>query len=109
MSYLLLASAIFCEVIGATALKMSDGFSKPGPVAVVLVGYALAFYLLSLCLERFSIGFTYAVWSAVGIVSIAAIGVVFFNEKVDLPGVIGVVLIVAGVLVLNVFSKMNGH
>ena len=109
LGYVYLFTAIMFEVAAATALKLSDGFTKGGPIVVVLIGYSVAFYLLSLCLERFSIGFTYAVWSAVGIVLVATIGVVFFGEKVDAAGIFGIVLIIAGVVVLNAFSAMNGH
>ncbi|MEM9014764.1 MAG: multidrug efflux SMR transporter [Pseudomonadota bacterium] len=109
MAYALLTIAIVFEVIATTALKMSDGFSKPIPSLVVVAGYSAAFYFLSLVLEKLSVGFTYAVWSAVGIVLITTIGVVFFHEKADAAGVIGMGLIIAGVIILNVFSKMSGH
>ena len=108
MVYIYLAVAVLCEVAGTTALKLSDGFTRPLPSAVTVVGYAAAFYLLALCLRSLSVGFTYAVWAGVGIVLVAGIGVAFLGEKADLPGIVGIGLIVAGVVVLNAFSRMSG-
>jgi small multidrug resistance pump len=102
-----LAMAVLSEVIGTTALKLSNGFQKPLPATVTVVGYAMAFYLLSLCLKTLGVGFSYAVWAGVGIVLIAIIGVVFFGEKVDIPGLAGMGLIVAGVMVLSLYSEMG--
>lgn len=100
--------AILAEVIGTTALKASNGFTRLGPVLLVVAGYGLAFFLMSLTLRSLSVGFVYAVWSGVGIVLVTAAGAVLFGEKVDLPGALGMALIVAGVVVLNVFSRMSG-
>ena len=108
MAYVFLTIAILCEVAGTTALKLSDGFSKLGPSVVTVLGYAAAFYLLSLCLKDLSVGFTYAVWAGVGIVLVALIGVTFLGEKADVAGFVGIGLIVAGVVVLNGFSDMAG-
>ncbi len=103
--WILLSAAIVSEVIATSALKMSDGFSRPWPSLVVVVGYTTAFYLLSLCLKTIPVGVAYAVWSGVGIALIAVISWIFFGQKMDLAAVIGFLLIVAGIIVLNVFSK----
>jgi len=107
--YVLLGAAILAEVIGTTSLKLSQGFSRPLPSLGVLVGYGAAFYLLSLTLEELPVGAVYATWAALGIVCIAAIGVVAFDEQVDAAGVVGVLLIIAGVYVLNIVSSMSAH
>jgi small multidrug resistance pump len=102
-----LALAIISEVIGTTALKLSDGFQKFIPSTITVIGYGLAFYLLSLCLKNTGVGFAYAVWAGVGIVLIAIIGVLFLGEKADLPGAVGMSFIVVGVVILNLYSKMG--
>ncbi|MDY0137113.1 MAG: SMR family transporter [Thiomicrospira sp.] len=107
--WLLLSLAILAEVIGTTALKMSDGFTKLTPSLVVLVGYGLAFYLLSLTLKQIPVGVAYAIWSGAGIVLITLIGWVVFKQTLDLAAVFGIALIISGVLVLQVFSKVGGH
>jgi small multidrug resistance pump len=109
MAYLLLAVAILAEVIATTALKAADGFTKLGPTLVVLVGYGLAFFLLSVALRTLSLGFTYAVWSGLGIVLAATAGIVFYGEKLDVAGGIGLAMIIGGVVVLNTVSNMSGH
>ncbi|WP_254761812.1 DMT family transporter [Natrinema marinum] len=103
-AYLYLAIAIAAEVTGTTALKFSDGFTNPVPTAIVVAGYIGSFYLLSLSLQEFPIGFVYATWSALGIIAAALIGVVLFDESVDIAGFVGIALIVGGVVCLNVFS-----
>lgn len=108
-AYLTLAVAIVAEVIATSALKASEGFSKLGPTAVVAVGYGVAFYFLSLTLKSMSVGIAYAVWSGAGIVLISAVGWLVFGQKLDLWAVIGMGLIVAGVLVVNVLSTSGGH
>ncbi|AKU08993.1 MULTISPECIES: DMT family transporter [Haloferax] len=107
--YALLAGAIASELVGTTALKLSAGFSKPLPSLGVVVGYGLAFYLVSLTLEELPIGVVYGTWAALGIVGVAAIGVVVFDEPVDLTGVVGLLLILAGVYCVNVLSEMAAH
>lgn len=102
--HLLLALAIAAELTGTTALKYADGFANPLPSAAVVAGYLSAFYLLSLALRDLDLGLVYATWSAVGIVGSVAIGTVLFDESVDATGLVGVALILAGVVVLNVFS-----
>jgi len=107
--YVVLGTAILAEVIGTTSLKLSQGFSRPLPSLGVLVGYGAAFYFLSLALEDLPVGVVYGTWAAIGIVAIAAIGVVAFDEPVDIAGLVGLVLIVAGVYCLNVVSEMAAH
>ncbi len=109
MAYIFLAVAILFEVVGTSALKFSEGFTKPLASTIVVIGYGVSFYLLSLSLKTLSVGFAYAMWSAVGIVLISLIGVYLFKEGVDLAGALGITLIISGVLVLNLFSKMSGH
>jgi small multidrug resistance pump len=108
-SWILLSAAILAEVIGTSALKASAGFSRLWPSLVVVAGYGTAFYFLSLALRNIPIGVAYAVWSGAGIVLIAAIGTIVFKQKLDIPALIGMGLIVAGVLVLNLFSKTGSH
>ncbi|WP_114238987.1 multidrug efflux SMR transporter [Dyella sp. C9] len=108
-AWLLLATAIAAEVAATSALKASDGFSRWVPSLVVLAGYGIAFYCLSLTLRHIPIGIAYAVWSGAGTALIALIGVVAYQQKLDLPGMLGIGLIVAGVLVLNLFSRSGAH
>lgn len=108
-SFVFLALAIIAETTGTTALNMSQQFTKPVPSVVTVLAYAAAFYLLSLSLRTVPIGVAYAVWSGVGIVLIAVIGAVAFKQVPDLPAVIGMVLIIAGVLIINLMSKMSVH
>jgi len=103
--YLSLAIAIVAEVIGTTALKQSAGFSKLLPLAVSMAGYAIALFFLSLTLERIPTGVAYAIWSGVGIVLITALAWVVHGQRLDVPALAGIGLIMAGVLVLNLFSK----
>ena len=109
MSYLHLAIAIVAEVIATSALKASEGFSRLGPSLVVVAGYGTAFYFLSLTLRTIPVGIAYAIWSGAGIVLIAAAGWVFYRQALDLPAIIGLALIIAGALVVNLFSKTAGH
>ena len=108
-NYLFLALAILAEAVATTALKMSEQFTRLLPSAVVVIGYATAFYFLSLSLRTIPVGVAYAVWSAVGIVLITVVGAVMFRQLPDLPAVIGLALIIAGVAVINLFSKMSAH
>lgn len=103
-----LAVAIVCEVIATAALKSSDGFTRLWPSLAVIVGYGLAFYALSLALRAIPVGVAYAIWSGVGIVGIALIGWLVFRQALDLPAIIGIGLILAGVLVLNLCSQSLG-
>jgi small multidrug resistance pump len=104
-----LAIAIIAEVIGTSALKASMGFTRPGPTAVVVVGYGVAFYFLSLTLQTLPVGVTYAIWSGVGIVLISLFAWLAYGQTLDLPAVIGLTLIIAGVVVLNLFSRTLAH
>ena len=105
MAYMLLFIAIVSEVIGTSALKMSDGFSKPGPSIVVVIGYGCAFYFLALVLKSIPVGLAYAIWAGVGIALITIVGAVFFQQTLDAPALGGIGLIIAGVLVINLFSE----
>ncbi|MGM0834301.1 multidrug efflux SMR transporter [Halomonas qinghailakensis] len=109
MTFVYLVLAIVAEVIATSALKSSMGFTRPLPSVMVVVGYGVAFYLLSLVLRTLPVGIAYAIWAGLGIVLVTLVGIVVFGEKPDLPAVIGISLIVAGVVVLQVFSKMNVH
>ncbi len=108
-AWLLLGTAILAEVIATSALKASEGFSRWLPSIAVVIGYGIAFYCLSLTLRHIPIGIAYAVWSGIGTALIALIGVVAYQQKLDLPAMLGIGLIVAGVLVLNLFSKSGAH
>lgn len=108
-AWLVLGMAIVAEVIGTSALKASEGFTRLVPSVVVVLGYAVAFYGLSLVLKTLPVGIAYAVWSGLGIVLITLVAFVMYGQKIDLPGLIGMGLIVAGVVVLNVFSKAAAH
>ncbi len=105
MAWLYLAVAILAEVVATSALKAAEGFTRPGPTAVVAVGYGIAFYFLSLALRGMPIGVAYAVWSGVGIVLISLIGWRLYGQVLDAPALAGIALIVAGVLVLKLWSK----
>lgn len=109
MKYLMLATAIVAEVIATTAMKQSDGFSRPLWTVVTVVGYAVAFYFLSITLKSIPTGVAYAIWSGAGIVLISAAAWAFNGQKLDAPAVIGMALIISGVLVMNVFSKISDH
>lgn len=109
MTYCYLAIAIIAEVIATSALKASDGFSRLWPSAITVVGYGIAFWCLSLTLKVIPTGIVYAIWSGVGIVLISAVGWFWFKQSLDMPAMIGLGLIIAGVLVINLFSKSVGH
>ncbi|MFB9864445.1 DMT family transporter [Rufibacter immobilis] len=109
MKFLYLFIAILSEVIATSALKASEQFTKPVHSVIVVLGYGAAFYFLSLCLKTIPMGIAYAIWSGVGIVLVTLVGVVVYKQTPDLPAVIGIALILAGVLVINVFSRMGGH
>lgn len=109
MTFVYLVLAIIAEVIATSALKASMGFTRPLPSLLVVGGYGVAFYLLSLVLRTLPVGITYAIWAGLGIVLVTLVGVVIFGEKPDVPGIVGIGLIVAGVVMLQVFSKMSVH
>ncbi|HEY1050245.1 MAG TPA: SMR family transporter [Prosthecobacter sp.] len=108
-AYFTLAVAIVAEVIATSALKASDGFSRLVPSLVVVLGYGVAFYCLSLTLRSIPVGIAYAVWSGVGIVLISAVGWLVYGQKLDAAAIFGLALIIAGVLVVNVFSGSASH
>lgn len=107
--YLYLALAVIAEIIATSALKPAMGFTKILPSVVVVLGYAAAFYLLSLVFQVLPVGITYAIWSGMGIVLITLVGAVVFKQIPDLPAIIGMALIVAGVVVIQVFSNFMEH
>jgi small multidrug resistance pump len=109
MTYIMLAIAIVAEVLATTAMKQSDGFTRlPWAIATV-VGYAVAFYFLSLTLKTIPTGVAYAIWSGAGIVLISTVAWLFQGQKLDTAAVLGMSLIVCGVIVINTFSRMSGH
>ena len=107
--YLYLAIAIAAEVVATSALKASEGFTRLGPSLVVAAGYGVAFYFLSLVLKTVPVGVAYAIWSGVGIVLIAIIGWAVLKQPLDAPALVGIGLIVAGVAVIQLFSKAAAH
>lgn len=109
MPYVFLVIAIVAEVIGTSALKASEGFSKTVPSVVTVVAYGAAFYCLSITLKTVPVGVAYAIWSGVGVALIALVGWALFDQKLDAAAIIGMGLIVAGVVVMQIFSKTNGH
>jgi small multidrug resistance pump len=108
-TYLFLLGAIVLETIATSALHASQQFTRPLPTAIMTVGYLTAFYLLSHALKVIPVGIAYAIWSGLGIVLISTIGFVVFKQKMDVPALIGLALIIAGVIVVNVFSKSMTH
>ena len=109
MKWVYLVLAIVSEVVATSALKSSESFSRLWPSVLTVVGYGVAFYLLSLTLREMPVGIAYAIWSGVGIVLVSLAAVVLFGQKLDLPALIGMGLIVAGVIVINVCSKSVVH
>ena len=104
MHLLYLAIAIVCEVVATSSLKASASFTKPGPTAIVIIGYAAAFYFLSLCLNKMHVAVAYAIWSAMGMVLLTVVGVVLYKQIPDAWGLLGIGLIIAGVLLLKLVS-----
>ena len=107
--YLHLVIAIICETIGTTALQASQQFTKLGPSLIVLVGYGASFYFMALALKVMPVGIVYAIWSGLGIVLIALIGLIVFGQRLDLPAMIGLGLVIAGILVIHLFSQTTQH
>jgi len=108
-NWVFLLLAIVCETIATSALKSSDGFSRLWPSLLVVIGYSAAFYLLSLTLRTIPVGIAYAIWSGVGIVIVALAGWLVFGQKLDMPALLGMGLILSGVVIMNVFSNAGGH
>lgn len=109
MHWIYLTIAIVSEVIATSALKAAEGFTRWVPSLIVVAGYASAFYFLALTLRVIPLGVAYAVWSGAGIVLISVAGWIIYRQSLDLPAIIGIALIVAGVFVLNVFSRTVPH
>lgn len=109
LHYVYLIAAIIAETIGTTALQASQQFTRLGPSLIVVVAYAISFYLLGLSLKFMPVGLVYAIWSGLGIVAIAAIGYIVFGQVLDLPAVIGIGMIMAGILVIHLFSNTAAH
>ncbi|WP_375282281.1 DMT family transporter [Pseudooctadecabacter sp.] len=107
--FITLIIAVIFETIGTTALQASQQFTKPLPSLVVVVSYAAAFYLLALTLKHMPVGIMYAIWSGSGIVLIALIGWVVFRQTLDLPAILGMTLILAGIVIIQLFSKTATH
>jgi small multidrug resistance pump len=108
-TWIYLGIAIVAEVIATSALKAAAGFTRPGPSAIVLVGYGIAFYFLSLTLQTIPVGVTYAIWCGVGIVLITLVAWLMYGQALDAAAILGLALITAGVIVLNVFSRVVAH
>ena len=108
-AWLQLLLAIVAEVVATSALKASDGVTRLWPAVIVVVGYSVSFYCLSLVLKTIPVGITYAVWSGLGIVLITLAAWWLYGQTIDTAGLVGMGLILAGVVVLNVFSTSGGH
>ena len=109
MTYLYLAIAIVAEVIATSFLKSCEGFTRLTPSILVIIGYSVAFYFLSLTLRSMSVGVVYAIWCGAGIVLVSVIAWLIFGQKLDAPAIAGIVLIITGVAVINLFSKSVAH
>ncbi|MBC9249163.1 multidrug DMT transporter [Pseudomonas alcaligenes] len=107
--YVYLAIAIGAEVIATTSMKALQGFSKPLPLLLVVVGYAISFWMLSLVVKSIPVGVAYAVWAGLGIVLVSIAATFLYQQRLDLPAMLGMALIVAGVVVIQLFSKTVGH
>jgi small multidrug resistance pump len=107
--WITLSLAIMAEVVATSALKSSEGFTRLMPAVVVVAGYGLAIYLLSLVLKTIPVGVAYAIWSGLGVVLITLVAWVVHGQRIDLPGLLGMGMIVAGVVVLNLFSGTTAH
>lgn len=107
--WLFLGIAIVSEVIATSAMKSAEGFTKLIPSTVVVVGYLIAFYCLSLTLKTLPVGIAYAIWAGLGIVLVAIVSWFLYGQKLDFPAILGMALIILGVMVINVFSKTSGH
>lgn len=107
--WIFLMVAIISEVIATTNLKLAEGFTKPVYSTAVIVGYVASFYFLSLTLKSIPLGIAYAIWAGIGIVLVSLSGLVIFNQKLDLWGILGMTLIVSGVLVINLLSDTHSQ
>jgi small multidrug resistance pump len=109
VAYAILLAAIVAEVIATSALNASDGFTRLGPSLITVIGYVVAFICLSQTLRAIPVGIAYAIWSGVGIVLIAAVGWIWFRQTLDTAAIVGIAMILAGVLVINLMSGSVGH
>ncbi len=109
MTYIYFAAAIISEVVATSALKASEQFTKLTPSLIVIIGYCISFYLVTLVLRTIPVGITYAIWAGVGIVLVALVGAILYRQIPDIPAVIGMGLIIAGVVIINVYSKTFVH
>lgn len=107
--FIFLFLAIILEVVGTSGLKASAQFTKLVPSVITVIAYVCAFYFLGLTLKTLPVGIAYAIWSGVGVVLISLIGLLFFKQSLDLPAVVGLGLIIAGVIIINIFSKSVSH
>ncbi|QNH06095.1 small multidrug resistance pump [Ectopseudomonas composti] len=107
--YLYLAIAIAAEVVATTSMKAIDGLNKPLPLLLVIGGYAIAFWMLILVVRTIPVGIAYAIWAGLGIVLVSIAALVIYQQKLDLPAVLGMGLIVSGVVVIQLFSSSTGH
>jgi len=107
--YVILALAVVFETIGTSALKASEQFTRLGPSVMVALAYGVSFYLLSITLRTIPVGVVYALWSGLGIVSISIIGYLVFGQRLDLPAIAGLVLIISGIAVIHLFSSASPH
>ncbi|HMV28745.1 MAG TPA: multidrug efflux SMR transporter [Anaerolineales bacterium] len=108
-TFIILFFAILSEVIATSSLKFSEGFTKPIPSVIVAIGYGLSFYLLSIALKSMPIGVAYAIWSGIGLILTVIAGIVLWKETLDWARVLGIILILAGIVLINVFSKATVH
>ena len=106
--YLFLIVAIFFEVIATSAVKASDGFTKFWPSVLVVIGYGIALYLFSICVRYLNFGIANALWAGIGIILVVFSGLFFFKQHLDLAAIIGIIFIIIGVIIINVFSKTTG-
>lgn len=108
-AYIYLFLAILTETIGTVALQASHQFTRLGPSVIVVIGYALSFYLLAITLKTMQLGIVYAIWSGLGIVFIAAIAYLVYGQQLDLPAVLGISMILGGIVIIHLFSNSTSH
>ncbi|WP_299045185.1 SMR family transporter [uncultured Tateyamaria sp.] len=109
LHYIYLIVAVAAETIGTTALQASDQFTRVWPTVIVVVAYGFAFFFLGIALKYIPVGIAYAMWSGLGIILIALIGFAVFGQRLDLPAVLGLGMIIAGIVVIQLFSKTATH
>ena len=107
--YIVLLVAVACETIGTAALQASEQFTKFWPAVIVVIAYGISFYMLALALRSLPLGIAYALWSALGIVLIAGIGYLVYGQKLDLPAILGIGMILSGIVVIHLFSNTSTH